>query len=332
MTNNLEESLKEFKNNFDKKIIKYFDAKKYTILDLKRLNEDIKTYILSGGKRLRPYLLYRFNQEFNQINNIDNILLAFEFLHNSTLIDDDIIDEHNLRRNQPTLPEIYNCSKYKGDFVALLSANILRNEGLEILLNSKLKNEIKKEFILSYQDIGKSIDDAQFLDLQYRGKLNISEKQYLEKVNLVTAKFIAYMFCIFAPNKFKRRYYEAGINLGIAFQLTDDLMDIDKNKQKGRDLGSDIREGSPNLLSLYTSKKLNGTDKIKFEELFGYRDLGGDELEWIFYKYKETSAIKYVVDKTISYVNKADDILEGMGIAKTNWVRKLGVYSLQRNF
>ena len=333
MINPLKQSLGKFKSDFDRKIAAYFDAKieDYTNPELKEVFGHLKDYVLAGGKRFRPHILHRMNEEFIKLNELDNVLLAFEFLHNSTLIDDDVIDEHTTRRSRPTLPTIYGGRNYRGDFAALLSANLLRNAGIDLIVNSDLPRDFQRECGLAYQDIGKSIDLAQILDLEYRGRLDLSEGDYIAQADLVAARFIAYTFQLCAPEEHKSEFYEVGRNLGIAFQLADDLMYIDSTKQKGRALGSDIREGTPTLLSIYVSERLVGSDKEKFRGLFGKKDLTESELQWIIFQYENSAAITDSRERVRDYVNRANQVLSDVGIPQDHWIVAFGEYSLQRS-
>lgn len=333
MINQLKQSLKDFKGDFDRKIAAYFDAKieEHTNPELKEVFSHLNDYVLAGGKRLRPNILYRINKEFRKVEGIDNVLLAFEFLHNSTLIDDDVIDEHDTRRSRSTLPTVYGNRNYRGDFAALLSANLLRNAGIDLIVNSGLPRNFQRECGLAYQDIGRSIDLAQILDLEYRGRLDLSEKDYIAQTDLVAARFIAYMFQLCAPEQYKSQFFEVGRNLGIAFQLSDDLMDVDATKQKGRGLGSDIREGTPTLLSIYASERLEGPDKEKLRGLFGKKDLTENELRWIISQYKNSAAITDSRERVRDYVNRANQILSDVGLPKDHWIVAFGEYSLQRS-
>lgn len=332
MINQLTQYLGEFGVDLDRKIAQYFDIKiqEQRNSELKKVWTNIKNYVLAGGKYLRPAVLYRMNKEFRKLDGIDDLLLAFEFLHNSTLIDDDIIDEHDTRRNKPTLPTVYSGRKYNGDFAALLSANLLRNAGMDLVINIRLPKDFQKECVLAYQDIGRSIDLAQMLDLEYRGRLDLSEEDYIAQTDLVAARFIAYMFQLCAPDEYKTEFFEVGRNLGIAFQLADDLMDVDATKQKGRSLGSDIRERTPTLLSIYASERLEGADKERFRRLFGKKDLTENELQWIISQYVNSAAITDSREKVRDYVNRANQILIDVGIPQDHWIVEFGEYSLQR--
>lgn len=332
MNNPLKQSLGEFKIDFDRKISDYFDHKigEQKEPELEELWSNIKSYVLNDGKRLRPYILWRMNNEFRQLERIDDVFIAFELLHNSTLIDDDIIDEHDTRRNRPTLPTTYHSRSYRGNFAALLSANLLRGAGLDLILNSELERDFQRECAVAYQEIGRSIDLAQMLDLEYRRKLGLSKEQYIAQTNLVAAIFIAYMFKLCAPQKYLSDFFEVGQNLGIAFQLADDLMDIDATKQKGRGLGSDIKEGTPTLLSLYAYERLENPDKEKFKALFGKKKLTDDQLQWMITRYEKTNAIRDSKQRVKTYIDNANRILSSLCRAKDHWIIIFGDYILDR--
>jgi len=328
----LKKEISEFKISFDKKIADYFSKRieEEKHQELRILFNHIKEYILAGGKRLRPFIFYKMNEEFKKAEGIDTLLLAFEFLHNSTLIDDDIIDEHAARRNKPTLPTVYENKPYKGHFAALLCANLLRNAGLNLIVQSELPEKFQRECALAYLDIGEKIDLAQILDLEYRKRKDISEEKYLVQTDFVAARFIAYMFHLCAPDEYKSEFFEIGKKLGIAFQLADDLMDINAKKQKGRSLGSDIKEGTPTLLSIYTREKLKDLDREKFENIFGKRNITEKEIEWIISQYKKTNAITYSEEIIKENITNAKNLLYHLGISKDHWIISFGEYILER--
>lgn len=333
MHENLKQSLTYFKKSFDRKIDAYFDSKigGYDKPELKVAISIVRDYVLAGGKRLRPYILHRMNEEFRKAESIDDVLLGFEFLHNSTLIDDDIIDEHHMRRDKPTIASVYDVKKYRGGSVALLSANLLRGMGIDLIADAELPEYFQKGCIAAYRGIGRNIDTAQLLDLEYRQRLDISEDEYIDKVDLVTATFIAHMFQLCAPLSHAAEFYEVGRDIGRAFQLSDDLMDIDVTKHKGRYIGSDIREGSQNLLSVYASGRLNKTDRNRFEKLFGKKNIAEDDLHWIIQQYDRVGAIKDIRGKIREYNDRAKQILIEIGLPEDHWISEFGEYSLKRS-
>lgn len=332
MEYNLEKSLNNFKVNFDIKINNFFDK---FILNEKDdwLRENfihLKDYVANWWKRIRPFLAFEMNNEFLNINNIEDILIAFELLHASSLLDDDVLDEHKERRWKPTIPVIYENKKYNWDFVSFLSSNILRWIGVDLILNSKIDSNIKNQALIAYQDTWKTMDLWQIIDLEFRYKLDIPEDKYINRINLWTANFIAHMFQVFSPEKYKKDFFNIWKNLGLAFQLMDDLMDIDENKKKWRALGSDIKEGTATLLSIYTYEKLNNIDKLKFEELFWKKNLTQDELLWIIEQYGKSWSIDNLKELIKKYVNNAELILDDIWIKRDNWIYSFSNYSFKR--
>lgn len=328
----MEKQLNEFKINIDKKIDKYFNKKidEQNDKELKKIFINIKKYVISWGKRIRPYFFYKINNDFLNLKNIDNILIAFEFLHASSLLDDDILDGHDMRRWKPTIPTIYKNKNYNWYSIWLLAANILRWLWMDLILESKLACDIKNDYINIYQSIWKNMDLAQVLDLEYRWKLNISEKKYINMIDLWSSIFIAYMFKLWITKKYEKHFFEVWRNLGIAFQLIDDLIDIDNKKQKWRPLGADIIDWSPNLLSIYTYKKLNNQDKEKFKNLFGKNKLTDEELKWIITQYENTWSIKNLKSIINKYINNANNLLMDVWVDKNYWLFDFWEYNLQR--
>ena len=322
MITQLKQSLREFRIGFDRKIAQYFDIKinEQRNLELKEVFGHLENYVLAGGKRLRPYILHRMNEDFRKLDSIDDIFLGFELLHNSTLIDDDIIDKHDIRRNKPTLVTTYTNRIYRSEFAALLSANLLRDEGLDIILASGLSTKFQRECLLAYQDICISIDEAQMLSLIYRKKLDTSEKDYFEYTDLVAARFFANMFQLCANEEYKKEFFEVGRNIGIAYQLRDDLMDIDTIKMKGRPTGSDIKEGQVTILSIHAYQNLMEKNKERFASLFGDNNIQECDLNWVIEQYKETGAIEYVKKQIGYYVNRTFDLLQEIGIKSNHWI------------
>ncbi len=333
MIRQIKKELNEFKIKFDSQLSGDLE---HTISiepneELLEIFRNLKYYVLNGGKRLRPYILYNMNKDFTKFEKLWPILFAFEILHNSTLVDDDILDQHEVRRNQETILSIYKKIKSNSEYFTLLSAHILRDMSINLILKSKISKDFKIECLSAYENICYSIDRAQVLDLKWRNKLDISEEDYLNKVNLISAKFIAYMFQLCAPKNLKNEFFEIGISIGIAYQLADDLMDVDDLKKKGRALYSDILQGTPTLLSIYTYKKLNFKDKEKFINFFGKKDISQQNLAWIINQYKITGALDYLSKKITFYVSSVYEKLNIINFPRDHWIYIFPKYILSRD-
>jgi geranylgeranyl pyrophosphate synthase len=108
-------------------------------------------------------------------------------------------------------------------------------------------------------------------------------------------------------------------------------MDVDATKQKGRSLGSDIKEGNPTLLSIYALEKLKGYDKENFKKLFGKKDLSKNELQQTISYYEKTLAITNLKKDIKHYIDNTNQILNDINIPQKHWIFSFGNYCLQRS-
>jgi geranylgeranyl diphosphate synthase, type II len=328
----LEKSILEFKTKFNEEFAndKNVGEEEDVPQILNELVNAIFQYAANDGKRLRPYLLNRINTEFgNSDLNLEDALFGFEILHNSTLIADDVLDGHLERRGKPTLLKTYKNKGYSVEHITILASYMMFNMGLEMIAGSELPTEIKLKYVQAYNEISASVNMGQVIDLNQRGKLDISEKNYINKIRATAATFIAKMFYVGAKDN-KDKFEDIGYDLGIIFQLADDLMDVNSKKRKGRDLGSDIRMGTPTLLSIYTYQHLEGSDQRLFGELFGKEDLNGEDLDWMIEKYQKTGAVVHVQEEIEKYQSKVHEGLKDLKIEEPHWLYDLCDYAHQR--
>ena len=192
-----------------------------------------------GGKRLRPALVLLSCNLFSEdYSPAINPALAFELLHNFTLVHDDIMDNANLRRGKPTVH-----SKW-GNNIALLSGDTLLIKAFEYITkcNDKFLNEVVEVFT---QAAIKVCEGQQF-DMNFETAPNISEENYIKMIGLKTASLIASClktgaFAGGASKKDADLLYDFGLNLGLAFQLQDDYLDVfGEASSIGKEIGKDI--------------------------------------------------------------------------------------------
>jgi geranylgeranyl pyrophosphate synthase len=324
--------LEKFKKSFDKKLEQFFINLIECQNDPCLINylHEVKEYVLNGGKRLRPYILWKMiSEQCQNVSAYDNVLIAFELLHNSTLIEDDIIDKHTVRRNRKTLPVVFNKNSINGEHLSLLVANLLKDKALTLILEAKISSQKRKDCLVAFNNISMSVNEGQVQDLAFRKNLSVNEKKLKSQVKLVSACFIGEMFKLGAM-KNREIWFEVGVRLGVIFQMVDDLLDIDEKKYKGRELGSDLKMGKPTSLLIYTYNKLNKKDKLKFENDFGKSDLSADELSRIIKYCKKTGGfycIQKYIDNEIVSINK---LIKPLLISRNNWLNDFINYSKKR--
>lgn len=207
-------------------------------------------YALSmGGKRLRPAMvLLAYNMFRPDINNALPVAMAVEVFHNFTLLHDDIMDKAAMRRNKPSVYKKYN------ENIAILSGDAMSIMAYKYLLDSKLAQ--LPEIIGLFSQTALEVCEGQQYDMDFETSLEVSIADYLKMIRLKTAVLLAASLKLGAlaanaPAQMANQLYEIGLNLGIAFQLQDDLLDIFADQDKfGKKIGGDIVSNKKTFLLL----------------------------------------------------------------------------------
>jgi len=221
-------------------------------------------YILSiGGKRIRPALVLMSCDLFSgALESALNPAVAIEIFHNFTLVHDDIMDRSELRRGHPAVHTRYN------ENIAILSGDVMSS------LASRLMNMAPGAVLHEVHDIftraAMEVCEGQQMDMNFEDEPTVSEEDYLKMIELKTAVLIAASLKIGAilggaSVKDAEDLYEFGRNLGIAFQLQDDLLDTYGDpKLIGKKLGTDIVDNKKTFLMV---RALDIADSSQKEEL-----------------------------------------------------------------
>jgi len=206
-------------------------------------------YILSlGGKRIRPVLLLMGCNLFNE--NIAQALpasMAIEVFHNFSLLHDDIMDEAPLRRGKPTVHVKYNQN------TGILSGDVMLVYAYEFLLQLDDKAKITK-VMKTFNQVAIEVCEGQQYDMNFETRDNVSIDEYIKMIEQKTAVLIAGGLKIGAIiggafNEDSDHLYEFGRNIGIAFQLQDDVLDTYGDPDKfGKKVGGDIIQNKKTFL------------------------------------------------------------------------------------
>ncbi|MFC2135631.1 polyprenyl synthetase family protein [Bacteroidota bacterium] len=265
----------KYKKEVNSDIRRFFIEKRknlYLSPLLNRYLTTIERFVMNGGKRLRPIALIAAYRGFGGTEDISRASLSVEFFHNCTLIEDDIMDEDELRRNKPTTYKILKEEflkrnkerKYKGSLFnresskssvsnSILLGNILYSMGNNCIADSKFSSIIKSDAQKLYNEAFIIVNDGQLLDLKLEKNNRASEQNYIEMAERKTANLIkacVELGAIFAGVS-KERQKAIGkyaLNSALGFQIADDLMDINPDSQKGHSLGSDLVKGKKTLV------------------------------------------------------------------------------------
>ncbi len=211
------------------------------------LYEPIEYVMSMGGKRMRPTLCLMACELFgNNVKDALNLALAIEYFHNFTLVHDDVMDAANLRRGQPTMHQKYSLS------TAILSGDMMMIKAYEYL--AKIKPKYLPEILPLFNQTAREVCEGQQYDMDYEAVNSISLQEYLRMIELKTAVLLAAsmamgaMVCD-ASSENVYNLYEFGRNIGIAFQLQDDILDTYGNAATfGKRVGGDILRNKKTIL------------------------------------------------------------------------------------
>ena len=242
-------------------INKELAAIEYVKKEPKELYLPIKYALDLGGKRLRPALLLLANDLFDgKPEEALNAALAIEIFHNFTLLHDDIMDNAPLRRNQPTVFKKWNTN------IAILSGDVMFVESIQFLAKSNPK--YLSEILNLFNSTAIEVCEGQQLDMNFETTEAVSIDDYLKMIELKTAVLLAASLKIGAiladaTKEDANHIYEFGKNLGIAFQLMDDILDLYGNPEKfGKQIGGDVIANKKTYL-LLKAKELAKDDLKK---------------------------------------------------------------------
>ena len=308
------------------KIFEDYLKKELKYIKPENLYNPVKYLLESGGKRLRPIIALNVSELLGgKISDTLPAAAALEIFHNFTLAHDDIMDNSMLRRGKKTINSKWdnNTGILSGDVMLIISYEVLNQyqDSKYIHLSKKLT------------EISRLVCEGQQADMDFASKNGITENEYFEMIKNKTAVLIgcSFMFggIVAEANDLNTNLlYEIGLNLGIAFQLEDDLLDCFGDQEKfGKKIGGDIIEKKKTLLYLFTNLKLESEKKLEFENIFNSNEITESEkINSIKLFYETSGALKYVKNKVKVYFDKADQLINKLEL-DNDTKRKLNQFS-----
>jgi geranylgeranyl diphosphate synthase type II len=213
------------------------------------LYDPLSYFMTLGGKRTRPLLTLLGCDLFGKPGEeAINAAIAVELFHNFTLIHDDIMDEAPLRRGKSTVHTKWNTN------IAILSGDVLFVKAFEFLSNNDVK--FLPQLIQVFTRTAAEVCEGQQLDMDFETRNDVSIEEYVEMIRLKTSVLLGAaleMGAIIgeASSDDKKLLYEFGMNVGIAFQLKDDILDLYADPEKfGKQVGGDILSNKKTFLLL----------------------------------------------------------------------------------
>jgi len=251
------------------------------------LYEPIRYIMSLGGKRLRPlltclsYSLYK-----NDVEKIISYAVAVEAFHNFTLLHDDIMDNAPLRRGKKTVHEKWNTN------TAILSGDVMLVKVYEMFLS--LEEKKLKTVLKNFNQCAAEVCEGQQWDMEFESRKKVSEAEYIEMIKLKTAVLLGFSLQLGAmladaSEEDQQALYNFGINIGIGFQLKDDLLDVYADKKKfGKQVGGDIIANKKTFLLIKALSKAKGKQKAELEKWLAAKK---------FDKQKKVKAVTSIYDE-----------------------------------
>ena len=242
---------------------------------------------IPSGKKLRTKLILKIAGENEKSIKLASII---ELIHIASLLHDDVIDEANTRRNVASINAIFGNNR------AIMLGDILYSKAFYELTS------FEKNIAKVVSNAVTSLSIGELLDVEFSSKFNSDIDKYFDMIYKKTASLIeasAISSAILA-NKDSKKFQIYGKNLGLAFQIIDDVLDIiSDSKTLGKPALNDFKEGKTTLPYIYLYNFLDENGKLKLKSLFK-KELNSDELNWI----KDNMQKAKAVEKSIELAKK----------------------------
>lgn len=240
------------------------------------LYEPIRYIMSLGGKRFRPLMTLMAASLYT--DNWQKALKpaqAVEIFHNFTLMHDDIMDCAPLRRGQPTVHQKWNAN------VAILSGDVMLVRAYDFLL--EVENDRIKRVLTRFNQTAAEVCEGQQWDMNFETRWDVTEAEYLNMIRLKTSVLLGFALEMGgiiggADQEATDLLYEAGVSMGLGFQLKDDLLDVYGDPAKfGKQVGGDIIANKKTFLLIEALERASGFLKTDLDRWLAADNFDADE-------------------------------------------------------
>ena len=280
---------------------------------------DPVSYVLSlGGKRFRPVLLLMaYNLYREDVKSILQPATGIEVYHNYTLLHDDLMDRADMRRGKATVHKVWN------DNVAILSGDamlVLAYQFMAQCASEKLK-DVMDLFSLTALEIC----EGQQLDMEFEQRKDVKEDEYIEMIRLKTSVLLAVSLKIGAilggaSKEDADALYDFGVNLGLAFQLKDDLLDVYGDPLRfGKNIGGDILCNKKTYLVIKAFEHANTDQEALLNDWFTRETFDPQEkIAAVTRLYNEIGVKALCENRIVEYSKRASESLNRVNVPAEN--------------
>ena len=311
-----------FQQKFDKR---HFPLHTQTLYDPAQ-------YILQlGGKRVRPVCVLMGNELFGDvIEDAYHAATAIELFHNFSLIHDDIMDKAPMRRGMETVHQKY------GESTALLAGDVMFVRAYEYL-NKIHINNLQKVLHL-FNETASAVCEGQQRDMDFENRDNVGFDEYVNMITLKTSVLLAASLQLGAilggaSEGNQRHLYGFGKNLGIAFQVQDDYLDVFGDPEKfGKQVGGDILSNKKTFLLIHAMETASAEEQLALKQLL--KGNAADKVQKVTAIFKNCKADNWAQELKNKYLQTALQHLEDTNVvsARKKPLMELAAYLIQREY
>lgn len=280
---------------------------------------DPVSYVLSlGGKRIRPVLmLMAYNLYREDVKSILQPATGIEVYHNYTLLHDDLMDRADMRRGKATVHKVWN------DNVAILSGDAMLV--LAYLFMAQCASERLKDVMDLFSLTALEICEGQQLDMEFEQRKDVKEDEYIEMIRLKTSVLLAASLKIGAilggaSKEDADALYDFGVNLGLAFQLKDDLLDVYGDPLRfGKNIGGDILCNKKTYLVIKAFEHANTDQEALLSDWFTRETFDPQEkIAAVTRLYNEIGVKALCENRIVEYSKRASESLNRVNVPAEN--------------
>ncbi|MBN2173447.1 MAG: polyprenyl synthetase family protein [Bacteroidales bacterium] len=300
-------SLDEIKRPIESELQEFEKRFKNSMKSSVPLLDIITRYIIKRkGKQMRPMFVFLSAKLLGNINDSTYIAASLiELLHTATLVHDDVVDDSNERRG------FFSINALWKNKVAVLVGDFLLSKGLLLSLDN---DEFQLLKIVS--EATREMSEGELLQIEKARKLDISEDIYFEIIRKKTASLIASCCAAGATSakadkQLVNKMKLFGENVGIAFQIKDDLFDYESSNKTGKPNGIDIKEQKMTLPLIYLLNNSPYLEKRKIINIVKNHNNNPEKVGKVIKMVNESGGISYAREKMSFYHERALDILSG---------------------
>jgi len=281
-------------------------------MEQERLHGAMTHLFSGGGKRLRAILPYLVGEAVGEVHDGHYTLGAcIEIIHNFTLVHDDIMDQDSIRRGLEAVHVAYD------DATAINAGDAMLAVGFEILAESPhIENENLAFLVRSIGEMVRKVAEGQMVDMEFENREDVSEADYISMIKGKTSAM--FETCSMTGAKLAgaddatvKNMAEWGLNLGLCFQIMDDLIDITGDTETlGKPAGSDVVQGKRTLIAIRALEC--GSELPMFTKVFGAGECSDEDLAQAVSELESSGSIDYAKQRAMNYHSLAHSCLDAL--------------------